>query len=101
MMGCSLLYFCYHFPDVLDHMLFVLPLCYPRCSYSSFDATIYLTSWSMHHLLTIQVFIRSLDYVTRNAAVSSFSITKSYLVISWPARKSVLSLGFLRCISLG
>src|SRR6266540_3844293 len=100
-MDHSLLYFHCHFPDVLGHVLFVLPLCYPRCSCGSLDAAIYLTSQSMHHLLTTQVFVRSLDYVTRNAAVSSFSITKSYLVISWPARKSVPSLGFLRCVSLG
>ncbi len=66
-----------------------------------FDTAIYLTSRSMYHLLTTQIFIHSLDYVTRNAAVSSSSITKSYLVISWPARKSIPSLSFLRCISLG
>src|SRR6266498_2572264 len=101
MMGCSLLYFCYYFPDVLDHVLFVLPLYYPRCSYSSFDAAIYLTSRSMHHLLTTQVFVCFLVYVTRNAAVSSSSITKSLLVMSWPAQKSVPSLGFLRCVDLG
>src|SRR6266542_239411 len=97
----SLVCFCYHFPDVLGHVLFVLLLCYPRRSCGSLDAAIYLTSQSMHHLLTTQVFIRSLDYVTRNAAVSSSSITKSHLVISWPAQKSVPSLGFLRCVSLG
>src|SRR6266540_997539 len=101
MMDQNLLYFRYHFPDVLDCALFVLPLYYPRCSCSSFDATIYLTSRSMHHLLTTQICIRSLGYVTRNAAVSSSSITKSHFVISWPAQKSVLSLGFLRCVSLG
>src|SRR6266545_2826121 len=93
--------FHYRFLDVLGRVLSVLPLCYPRCSYGSFDAAIYLTSRSMHHLLTTQGFIRSLDYVTRNAAVSSSSITKFHLVISWPARKSVPSLGFLRYVSLG
>src|SRR6266542_770829 len=99
-MDQNLLYFRYCFPDVLNHALFVLPLCYSRCSCGSFDAAIYLTSWSMHHLLTTQVFVRSLDYVMKNAAVSSSSITKSNLVISWPTRKSVPSLGFLRCVSL-
>ena len=52
-------------------------------------------------LLTTQIFVRFLDYVMRNAAVSSSSITKSHLIISWPAWKSILSLGFLRCVSLG
>ncbi len=52
-------------------------------------------------LLTTQVFHTFLDYVTRNTAVSSSLITKFHLVISWPAQKSVLSLDFLRCISLG
>src|SRR6266542_2874796 len=101
MMNQSLLYVHYHFPDVLDRALFVLPLYYPRCSYDSFDAVIYLISRSMHHLLTTQSFVRSLDYVTRNAAVLSSLITKFYLVISWPARKSVLSLDFLKCMGLG
>src|SRR6266540_5532685 len=78
--------------------LFVLPLYYPRCSCDSFDAAIYLTSQSMHHLLTTQVFVRFLNYVTKNTAVSSSSITKSHLVISWPARKLVPSLSFLRCV---
>ena len=55
----------------------------------------------MHHLLTTQVFVHSLDYVMRNAAVSSSLITKSYLVISWPAQKSIPSLGFLRYVGLG
>src|SRR6266508_533545 len=99
-MDQNLLYFRYRFLDVPDHALFVLPLYYLRCLYSSSDAAIYLISQSMHHLLTTQVFVRSLGYVTRNTAVSSFSITKSDLVISWPARKSILSLGFLRCVSL-
>src|SRR6266540_4323473 len=101
MIDRNLLCFCYCFLDVSNHVLSVLLLCYPRCSCCSFDAAIYLNSQSMHHLLTTQVTIRSLDYVTRNAAVSSSSITKSYLIISWPARKLVLSLGFLRCVSLG
>src|SRR6266498_3206398 len=100
-MNQNLLCFRYCFPDVLDRALFVLPLCYLRCSCGSFDAAIYLTSQSMHHLLTTQIFVRFLDYVTRNAAVSSSSITKSNLVIYWPARKSVPSLGFLRCVSSG
>jgi len=52
-------------------------------------------------LLTTQVFHSFSSCVTRNAVVSSSSITKSHLVISWPARKSVLFLGFLRCVSLG
>jgi len=51
-------------------------------------------------LLTTQIFVCFLDYVTRNAAVSSSSITKSHLIISWLAQKSVLSLSFLRCVSL-
>ena len=100
-MDQNLLCFCYRFPDVLNHVLFVLPLCYPKYLCDSFDTVIYLTSRSMHHLLTTQDFVRFLDYVTRNTAVSSFSITKSNLVISWPARKSVPSLGFLRYVSLG
>src|SRR6266498_1713490 len=100
-MDQNLLFFRYRFPDVLDHVLFVLSLCYLRCLYDLFDAAIYLTSRSMHHLLTTQVFHKFLDYVTRNAAVLSSSITKSHLIISWPARKSVPSLDFLRCISLG
>src|SRR6266498_2082043 len=101
MMDQNLLYFQYCFPDILDRALFVLLLCYPRRSCGSFDAVIYLTSWSMHHLLTTQVFVCFLDSVTRNITVSSSSITKSYLVIFWPAQKSVPSLGFLRCVSLG
>src|SRR6266498_1139181 len=100
-MNHSLLCFCYHFPDVLGRVLFMLLLCYPRRSCGSLDAAIYLTSRSMHHLLTTRFFLRSLDYITRNAAVSSSSITKSHLVISWPARKSAPSLGFLRCVGLG
>src|SRR6266498_5271762 len=100
-MDQNLLFFRYCFPNVLDRALFVLPLYYPRYSYSSFDAAIYLTSQSMHHLLTTQVFRSFLSYVTRNATVSSSSITKSHLVISWPARKSIPSLGFLKCVSLG
>src|SRR6266540_26354 len=100
-MDQNLLWFLYRFPDVLDCALFMLPLYYPRCSCGSFDAAIYLTSRSMHHLLTTQVFYSFLDYVMRNTTVLSSSITKSHLVISWPARKSVLSLDFLRCISLG
>src|SRR6266545_512017 len=99
-MDQNLLSFCYHFPDILDRALFVLPLCYPRCSCNSFDAAIYLTSRSMHHLLTTQIFYSFLDYVMRNAAVSSSLITKSHLVISWPTQKSILSLGFLRCVGL-
>jgi len=55
----------------------------------------------LYTLLTTQVFVHSLDYVMRNAAVSSSSITKSHLVISWPARKSVPFLDFLRCVDLG
>ena len=51
-------------------------------------------------LLTTQVFCSFSDYVMRNAAVSSSSITKSHLVISWPARKLVPSLDFWRCVSL-
>src|SRR6266540_2145006 len=101
MMVQSLIYFHYYFPDVLGRTLFVLPLYYPKCSYGSFDAAIYLNSQSMHHLLTTHVFVWSLDFVTRNATVSSSSITKSNLVISWPAQKSVPSLDFLRCVSLG
>ncbi len=100
-MDQSVLYVHYYFSDVPSHALFVLPLYYPRYSYGSFDAAIYLTSRSMHHLLTTQGFIRSLDYITRNATVSSSLITKSHLVISWSAQKSVLSLGFLRCVGLG
>src|SRR6266498_2054477 len=101
MMDQNLLCFRYRFLDILGRALFVLPLYYPRCSCGFFDAAIYLTSQSMHHLLTTQVFVRSLDYVTRNAAVSSSSITKSHLVISWPAQKLVPSLDSLRCINLG
>ena len=52
-------------------------------------------------MLTTQVFVRSLDYITRNTAVSSSSIIKSHLAISWPTRKSVPSLGFLICVDLG
>src|SRR6266498_2025141 len=100
-MDQNLLYFLYRFLDILGRALFVLPLCYSRRSYGSFDAAIYLTSRSMYHLLTTQGFVRSLDYVTRNTAVSSFSITKSNLVISWPVQKSVPFLDFLRCVSLG
>src|SRR6266498_4077288 len=100
-MNQNLLRFRYRFPDVLDHALSVLSLYYPRCSYSSFDAAIYLTFRSMHHLLTTPVFRSSLSYVMRHAAVSSSLIPKSYLVISWPAQKSIPSLGFLRCVSLG
>src|SRR6266498_1223077 len=100
-MDRSLLCFCYHFSDVLNRVLLVLPLYYLRRSYGSFDTAIYLTSRSMHYLLTTQAFVRFLDYITRNATVSSFSITKSHLGISWPARKSVPSLGFLRCVGLG
>src|SRR6266542_3578753 len=100
-MDQNLLFFHYRFPSVLDHALFVLPLCYPRCSCGSFNSAIYLTSQSMHHLLTTQVFRTFLDYVTRNAAVSSSSITKSHLVISWLTQKSVPSLNFLRYVGLG
>src|SRR6266542_4977006 len=100
MMDQNLLFFYYRFPDVLDRVLFVLPLCYPRCSCDSFDAAIYLTSQSIYYLLITQVFRTFLGYVTRNAAISSFSIIKSHLVISWPTRKSVPSLDFLGCISL-
>src|SRR6266498_519694 len=100
MMDQNLLFFHYRFLDVLDHALFVLFLCYPRCSCGSSDAAIYLTSQSMHHLLTTQIFRSSLDYVTRNATVLSSSITKSHLVIFWPAQKSVPFLGFLRYVSL-
>ncbi|SRR6266540_3790738 len=100
-MDQNLLFFRYRFPDILDRALFVLPLCYFRCSCGSFDAAIYLNSQSMHHLLITQVFRTFLGYVTRNIAVSSFSITKSHLVISWLDRKSVPFLGFLRCVSLG
>src|SRR6266542_4925171 len=99
-MDQNLLFFRYRFPDILDRALFVLPLCYPRCSCGSFDTAIYLNSQNMHHLLTTQDFVRSLDYIMRNAAVSSFSITKSYLVISWLIRKSVPFLNCLRCVSL-
>ncbi len=58
----------------------------PKCKFST--------------MLTTQDFRSSLGYVTRNATVSSSSITKSNLVISWPARKSVPSLDFLRCVGL-
>src|SRR6266542_3532737 len=100
-MDRNLLCFRYRSPNVLNRTLSVLPLYYLRCSYGSFDAAIYLTSQSMYYLLTTQGFVRSLVYVTRNAAVLSFSITKFHLVISWPTRKSVPSLGFLRCVGLG
>src|SRR6266542_437395 len=99
-MDQNLLCFRYRFPDVLGRVLFVLPLYYSRCSCGSFDAAIYLTSQSMHHLLITQVFVRSLDYVTRNVTVSSSLITKSHLGISWSTLKSVPSLGFLRCVGL-
>ena len=85
MIGQSLLCYCLTVLGVLDHALLMLLVCYPRHSYSFFDAAIYLTSQSMHYLLTTQVFIHSLDYVMRNATVSSSSITKFHLVISWPA----------------
>ncbi len=64
-------------------ILFGCSICNKSCAtYSAFilsqafmwfpsDAAIYLTFWSMHHLLTTQVFLRSLDYVTRNTAVLS------------------------------
>ena len=75
-MDQSLIYFYLNFPDVLNRMPSVLPLYYPKHSYIFLvNATIYLTFQNIHYLLTTQVFVRFLDYIIRNAAVSFFTIT--------------------------
>ncbi len=51
-------------------------------TYLSVSAEMIMTLEDFKALLTTQVFVHSLDYVTRNAAVLSSSIIKSHLVIS-------------------
>ena len=67
------LQWCLVIPCVVNRALFVLLLYYSKRSYDlSLNAAIYLTSQSMHHLLTTQTFVRPLDYIMRNTAIFIF-----------------------------